>query len=57
MGKVLHTLKNPEALDSKPAPRPPNYPLLYPKYPLLSTIRAQLTGHWGVLAGFLGFGL
>ena len=28
-------------------PRPPNYPLLYPKYPLLRAIRALLEGTWG----------
>ena len=30
---------------------------MYPKYPLLRTIRALLRGTWGVLAGFrvLGF--
>ena len=31
-------------------PRPPNYPLIYPKYLLLRAIRAPLKGHWGVLA-------
>ena len=37
-------------LNSKPyPPRPRNYPLLYPKYPLLRTLRALLKGHWGVL--------
>ena len=33
-------------------PRPPNYPLIYPKYLLLRTIsyiRALLKGHWEVL--------
>ena len=30
-------------------PRTPNYPLLYPKYPLLRTIRAPLKGQGGVL--------
>ena len=30
-------------------PRPPNYPLIFPKYPRLRTIRALLKGHWGVL--------
>ena len=30
-------------------PRPPNYPLIDPKYPLLRAIRAPLKGHWGVL--------
>ena len=29
--------------------RPPNYPLLYPKYPLLRAIRTLLEGTWGVL--------
>ena len=33
-------------------PTPPNYPLIYPKYALLRTIRALLKGPWGVL----GFG-
>ena len=28
---------------------PPNYPLIYPKCPLLRTIRAPLKGQWGVL--------
>ena len=28
---------------------PPNYPLIYPKYPLLRAIRAPLKGPWGVL--------
>ena len=27
--------------------RPPNYPLIYPKYPLLRTIRALLRGMGG----------
>ena len=27
---------------------PPNYPLFYPKYPLLRTIRALLRGTWVV---------
>ena len=31
-------------------PRPPNYPLIYPKYPLLRTIRALLKVSWGFLA-------
>ena len=30
-------------------PRTPNYPLIYPKYRLLRTIRALLKGHCGVL--------
>ena len=29
--------------------KPPNYPLIYPKYLLLRAIRAPLKGHWGVL--------
>ena len=29
-------------------PRPANYPLLSPKYPLIRTIRALLQAHWGV---------
>ena len=33
---------------------PPNYPLLYPKYPLLRTIRALLKGHLGG-PGWIGF--
>ena len=33
-------------------PRPPNYPLTYPKYPLLRAMRAPLKGPWGVLVGF-----
>ena len=41
-------------------PRPPNYPLIYPNYPLLRAIRAPLKGPWGVLvytfAIELGFG-
>ena len=36
-------------------PAPPNYPVLYPKYPLLRTIRALLKGTWGVLVGFRSF--
>ena len=28
---------------------PPNYPLIYPKYPLLRAIRTPLKGHGGVL--------
>ena len=38
-------------------PAPPHYTLLYPKHPLLRTIRALLRGTWGVLVGFrdLGF--
>ena len=30
-------------------PRPPNHPLIYPKYPLLRAIRTLLKGTWGVL--------
>ena len=37
------------------SPRPPNYPLLYPKYPLLRTIRAPLKGTWGVMGSVYGF--
>ena len=37
-----------EALSSTLS-RPPNYPLIYPKDPLLRTIRALLRGTWGVL--------
>ena len=29
-------------------PRPPNYPLIYPEYPLIRTIRALLKGPWAV---------
>ena len=43
-------------LYSQYRPAPPNYPLLYPKYPLLRTIRALLKGTWGVL-GFRGLQL
>ena len=38
----------------KAYPAPPNYPLSYPKYPLLRAIKALLKGTWGVLDG-LGF--
>ena len=38
-------------------PRPPNYPLIYPKYPLLRTIKALLRGTWGVLVGFRVWGV
>ena len=31
---------------------PHNYPLPYPKYPLLRAIRTLLEGSWGVLVGF-----
>ena len=34
-------------------PRPRNYPLIYPKYPLLRAIRAPLKRPWGVLVGAL----
>ena len=30
---------------------PPTTPLIYPKYPLLRTMRALLKGTWGVLVG------
>ena len=35
---------------AKPLPRPPNYSLIYPKYPLLiiSAIKAPLEGPWGM---------
>ena len=33
-------------------PRPPNHPLIYPKYPLLRAIRTLLKGTWGVVVGF-----
>ena len=41
-------------------PRPPNYPLIYPKYLLLRAIRAPLKGPRGVLVVWnakIGFGV
>ena len=38
-----------QGLGFRVLPRPPNYPLTYPKYPLLRAIRAPLKGPWGVL--------
>ena len=43
----LNTLKTQAPQDLKPY-LDPNYPLIYPKYPLLRFIRAPLKGPWGV---------
>ena len=42
-------LMNPDLTPRPSTLEPPNYPLIYPIYPLLSAIRTPLKGPWGVL--------
>ena len=46
--------KVPEAVGGSVA-RPPNHPLIDPKYPLLRAIRTPLKGPWGVLVATESF--